>query len=218
MSEELGRIEKPEVEKYKQGRKLYFIPLIYSTSESPAEYIQKFNKYWNEVENQLGELESKLGQIKHIYHELIAASGEDGIKSIKALNEKSSGVTENRLSKGALLEAIEDMDMLTEFMDWSRCLAIGLQNHKVITRVYEAYTEVSKKRNEQIAKNIDQTLKPDEAGILFMRESHHIQFPPDIQIFYIAPPALDEIKRWLRDQAAKTPQEEVPSSEEEEKP
>jgi hypothetical protein len=39
---------------------------------------------------------------------------------------------------------------------------------------------------------------------LIMRENHQIQFPPDIQIFYVAPPALDEINRWLRDREART--------------
>ena len=29
---------------------------------------------------------------------------------------------------------------------------------------------------------------------------HQLQFPRDIQVFYVAPPALDEIHRWLRDQ------------------
>jgi guanylate kinase len=33
-----------------------------------------------------------------------------------------------------------------------------------------------------------------------MRENHQLQFPTDIQIIYVAPPALDEIKRWLREQ------------------
>ena len=27
---------------------------------------------------------------------------------------------------------------------------------------------------------------------------HQVQFPPDIEVFYVAPPALDEIKRWFR--------------------
>ena len=53
--------------------------------------------------------------------------------------------------------------------------------------------------NEFIAKRLDETLKPDEIGILFMREGHQVQFPADIQAFYVAPPALDEINRWLRD-------------------
>ena len=91
-------------------------------------------------------------------------------------------------------------------MDWSKCLFVGLQNQKVFTKVYEYYTETQTKRNENVAQQIDDTLKSGEAGILFFREGHQVQFPSDIQVFYIAPPALDEIQRWLRereDEAAK---------------
>lgn len=204
MSEELGKIEKPPVGKFKRGRKLYFVPLIYCGRESPAEYLEKFNKYWNQVENQMSELELKLGKVEKIYHELIPAGGKDGIKVIKGLNDKSYQTIKNRLDKGARLEATEDSELLTEFMDWSRCLALGLQNRKVFIKIYESYTEASKKRNEHIARQIDETLKADETGVLFMREGHQVQFPPDIQVFYVAPPALDEIKRWLRDREAKS--------------
>jgi hypothetical protein len=39
--------------------------------------------------------------------------------------------------------------------------------------------------------------------LLFIREGHLVQFPPDIDVFSVAPPALDEIHRWARDRAAK---------------
>lgn len=204
MSEELGKIEKPEVSEFKEGRKLYFIPLIYGGTESPEEYLEKFNRYWNQVENQMGALELKLGKIGKIYHELIPVSGEDGVKTIKELNDKSYEIIKNRLDKGAQLEATEEGDLLTELMDWSRCLAAGLQNQKVFTQIYESYTEASKKRNEYIARHIDETLGADEIGILFMREGHKIQFPKDIQVLYVSPPALDEIGRWLRDHEVKS--------------
>lgn len=207
MSQELGKIEKPQAEEFKKGRKLYFVPLIYCEKEPQAEYLEKFNKYWNQVENQVSSLELKLGKIDKIYHELISVGGEDGAKGIKALNDRSYQIVENRLDKGTQLEATEEAELLTEFMDWSRCLVIGLQNQKVFTQVYEYYTEASKKRNEHIAKHIDETLKPDEVGILFMREGHQIQFPSDIKVFYVAPPALDEIKRWLRDRSTKSQRE-----------
>ncbi len=207
MSQELGKIEKPQAEEFKKGRKLYFVPLIYCEKEPQAEYLEKFNKYWNQVENQVSSLELKLGKIDKIYHELISVGGEDGAKVIKDLNDRSCQIVENRLGKGTQLEATEEDELLTEFTDWSRCLVIGLQNQKVFTQVYEYYTEASKKRNEHIAKHIDETLKPDEVGILFMREGHQIQFPSDIKVFYVAPPALDEIKRWLRDRSAKSQKE-----------
>lgn len=201
MAEELGRIEKPLVEEYKRGKKLYLVPLIFHGRESEAEFLQKFNKYWEQVEAQITELEMKLGNVDRVYHELVAVSGEDGVKAIKALNEKSCEVVEKRLAKGAKLEAAEEREILTEFMDWSRCLAIGLENQKVFVKVYESYKEASKKRNEYIARQISETLKADEIGVLFIREGHQVQFPSDIQVFYVSPPALDEIERWLRDRA-----------------
>jgi len=207
MSQELGKIEKPQAEEFKKGRKLYFVPLIYCEKEPQAEYLEKFNNYWNQVENQVSSLELKLGRIDRIYHELISVGGEDGAKVIKDLNDRSYQIVENRLGKGTQLEATEEAGLLTEFMDWSRCLVLGLQNQQVFTTVYEYYTEASKKRNEHIARQIDETLKADEVGILFMREGHQIQFPSDIKVFYVVPPALDEIKRWLRDQGAKSPKE-----------
>ncbi len=204
MSEELGKIEKPPVEEFKKGRKLYFVPLIYCAKESPSEYLEKINRYWNQVENQMLDLELKLGKVDKIYHELIPVGGEDGIKIIKELNDKSYHIIINRLDKDAQLEATEQSELLTEFMDWSRCLATGLQNQKVFTKIYEFYMEASKRRNEYIANQIDETLKPDEIGVLFMREGHRVQIPSDIQILYIAPPALDEIERWLREREVKS--------------
>ena len=47
---------------------------------------------------------------------------------------------------------------------------------------------------------IDETLKDNEIGMVLMRESHQVQFPADVQVFYVSPPALDDIKRWLREQ------------------
>jgi hypothetical protein len=207
MAEELGKIEKPPLASFKKGRKLYFVPLIYSGQDLPEEYLIKFNKYWDQIEKQVAELALKLGEVNRIYHELIATSGEDGMKTIAELSEKSHKIARVCLEKQAQLEAVEDNDILTEFMDWSRCLIIGLQNPKVVSRVYDAYIEAGKKRNEYIARKIDETLKENEIGLLLMRENHQVQFPPDIQVFYVAPPALDEIKRWLREHENKSDKE-----------
>jgi len=203
MSEELGKIEKPPAEEFKKGRKLYFIPLVYCGKEPEPEYLEKFNRYWEQVEEQMSDLELKLGRVEKIYHELVPVGGDDGIKVIKELNEKSSQIIEVRLEEGAQLNATEEAGLLTEFMDWTKCLTAGLQNQKVVVKVYEFYLEASRKRNEYITKQIDETLKADEIGILFMREGHQVQFPPDIQVFYVAPPSLDELKRWLRDRETK---------------
>ena len=115
------------------------------------------------------------------------------------MNKGSYGIVKNSIDNKAELKLIEDEEIMAEFMDWSRCLSIGLQSQKVFSHVYQAYQDIQKKRNEDIAKRIDEALDNDETGILLMREGHQVQFPSDIQVFYIAPPSLDEIQRWSQD-------------------
>jgi len=198
MTEQLGKIEKPPVEEYRAGRKLLFVPLIFTPKEPQADFLELVNNYWSQVEAQVSKLETMLSEVNKVYHELIPVSGKEGMKAIKKLNSRSYQIANARLKKGAKLQPIEDSELLTEFMDWSKCLAVGLQNSKVFVRVYESYAEAQKRRNSHMAKQIDETLKNDQVGILLMQEGHQVQFPSDIQIFYIAPPSLDEIKRWLR--------------------
>jgi hypothetical protein len=84
----------------------------------------------------------------------------------------------------------------------------------VFSKVYQAYQESGKKRDEHIAKRIDETLQADETAVLFMRESHRVQFPGDIQVFYVAPPSLDAIQRALRERQEihhREPEKEEPA-------
>lgn len=199
MAEELGKIQKPSVEDFKKGRKLIFVPVIYPAEGLPKEYLQRLNLYWEQVEKHITDLTSKLGPVGAIYHELVAVPGKEGAKSLKDLNNRGYKIVKACIDKKARLEGLEDADSLTEFLDWNRCLMIGLQNPRVISRIYESYAEANKKRNEAMAKKIDASLKKDEIGIVMMREGHQVQFPTDVQVFYVAPPALDDIKRWLRE-------------------
>ena len=198
MAQELGKIEKPSVEGFKAARKLFFVPLLFTPKQLEGELFEKVFRYWDQVESQLSNLELKLGMVKKVYHELVPVGGEEGSKIIEELNSTSYGIVKARLDKGAQLEPLEDADLLTESMDWTKCLAIGLQNQKVFDKVYESYIQAHKKRNEHIAKMIDETLQEAEVGVLLMREGHQVQFPADIEVFYVSPPGLDEIKRWLR--------------------
>jgi len=78
---------------------------------------------------------------------------------------------------------------------------LGFMSDKVANKVSEFYVEAAKKRNELVAKRITETLGEEESGLLFIREDHSVQFPGDVEVFSIFPPALDEIHRWYRDQA-----------------
>jgi len=217
MTEELGKIERPAVEEFKKGRKLYFVPLILSVGDDDLELDLRIGKYWEQVEDQLENLESKLGKVSCIFHELVPTDGENGLKTIETICKDSHKITLNEIGKGAKLLSLEDGDILFEFMDWGRCLSIGIQSQKVFNEIYEAYTGVQKIRNETIVRKIDEALVNDETGIIFMREGHYVQFPSDIQVFYVSPPALDELKRWLREKDAEAKKKMEKSSEDKNK-
>lgn len=201
MPEQLGRIERPEAEQFKQGKKLYLVPLVYSGQKAPDEYKEKSNRYWQQVAEQLTNLASKIGKVNRVYHESISQSGEHGLSALEKLDPGGYRIARIQCDNGAVFEAVEDEDVFEEVMDWQRCLMLGFMSDKVATRVSEFYVEAAKKRNELIANKISGTLEDDEAGLLFIGEGHSVQFPSDVEIFTIFPPALDEIHRWLRDQA-----------------
>ena len=201
MPEQLGKIEKLEAERFKKGKKLYLVPLVYSVEEAPDDYKEKCSRYWQQVAEQLNNLASKIGRVNRVYHESIFQSDEDGMKAMESLNPSGYQIAKIECDNSAIFETIEEEELFEEVMDWQRCLMIGFMSDKVASKISEFYVEATKKRNEFIAKKISETLKGDEAGLLFIREEHSVQFPSDIEVFSIFPPALDEIHRWYRDQA-----------------
>jgi len=201
MPEQLGKIERPEAERFKQGKRLYLIPLVYAGEEAPDEYKGKCSRYWQQAAEQLINLTSKIGMVNHVYHESIFQSGEDGMKVMERLSPGSYQIAKNQCDNGAIFETIEERELFEEVMDWQRCLMLGFISDKVASRVSGFYVDAAKRRNEFMAKRISETLKDDEAGLLFIREEHSLQFPSDMEVFSIFPPALDDIHRWYRDQA-----------------
>ena len=154
MTEQVGKIEKPPAEDFKQGKKLYLVPLLYSSEDAPSEYKEKCSSYWQQVIEQLNNLESKIGRVKRIYHETISQSGEDGMKLVERLNPSSDEIAKGKCDNGAVFEAIEEEELLKETMDWERCLLIGFVSEKVASKVSEFYVEAAKKRHEFMAKKL----------------------------------------------------------------
>ena len=203
MAEEIGKIKKPLAEHFKLGKKIYLVPIVFAGESAPSEYKEKCSLYWQQVEEQLTNLETKIGKTKRIYHESITEDGDEGMKVIERLNPSSYQIIQKRRDSGARLEAIEDAELLDEVTDWQRCLFLGFISEKVASTVSQSYLEASKKRYEFMAKKINETLEDDEAGLLFIGEGSNVQYPNDVEVFSVFPPALDEIHRWLRDQAIK---------------
>lgn len=208
MAEPLGRIEKPEAKEFTSKRKLYLVPLLFTAKNAPEDYTEKYQRYWAQVSEQLANLEAKLGRVEHIYHEAVYQAGREGLEAIQKINTDSGRVVKKKSEAGALIENVEDKALAEECLDWERFILIGFISQKVAQKVSELYVEALRQRYEHMARQIDGTLAADRAGLLFIREGHLAQFPRDMEVFSVAPPALDEIHRWQREQlAAKKPDE-----------
>lgn len=195
----LGQFEKPEAGQFKDKRKLFLIPNFAFGADAPDDVQVLLDKLWSEIRDHVSNLERSLGGVKHIYHEMVHTEGEEGLKIVEMLNPKGHAYIHALCQSTAQLEATEDIELFNESTDWQRCMSVGLSSRKVMDHVMESYRESTKKRYEHISARIDETLQDDEVGMLFVRQDHAIQFPEGVQVFYVAPPALNEIKRWLDD-------------------
>ncbi len=218
MTEELGKIERPSAESFSEERKLYLVPLLYAGYDAPQEYLEKFELYWQQVEEQIANQETKIGRVRRVYHESLSIGGEDGLKILEQLNPRSHKLATERTEAGATLEATEEAELANECMDWERCLLFGFISRVAAEKVSELYRESARKRYEHIARRIDETLEANEVAILFIREGHQVQFPQDIEVFMVAPPALDTIHRWLRDRPLNEKAEEPAEPDNQEEP
>ena len=202
MAQELGRISKPTSAQYEGLRKLLLAPLMYGPPGDVPDGVAALQNYWDQMSTQVKSLASALGGLHRLYHESLSQGGEQGLQLLEQADRRSHEFVKSQCESGAVLEATEDGAVLMETLDLQRCLMLPLGSEKVALQLHEWFNEANKSRYEHIANRIDTTLGGNEVGLLLVSERHQIQFPQDIEVFYVAPPALDEFRRWLRNWAA----------------
>lgn len=198
MAQELGRVARPSASQYQGRRKLLLVPLLYGPSADSKDGLAILQTYWEQMQTQVASLESALGGLNHIYHESLTQGGDDGLKQLEARDQRSHGFIQSKCREGATLEATESADLLAETLDLQRCLMIPLASEKVTLQLQEWFANSNRERYEHIMRQIDDTLGEDQVGLLMISERHRVQFPQDIEVFYVSPPALDEFHRWLQ--------------------
>ena len=202
MAQELGRISRPSSAQYEGRRKLLLAPLVYGPPAEAPEGVEALQKYWDQMQIQVESLQTALGGLHHVYHESLCESGELGLEQLEKADQRSHQFVKAKCEAGAALEATEDVGTLMETLDLQRCLMMPLSSEKVALRLHEWFNESNKSRYDHIASQIDATLGENEVGLLLVSERHQIQFPEDVEVFYVSPPALSEFQRWLENWAA----------------
>ena len=212
MTQRITQLPKPDAGQYSEDRKLFLVPNFMIPPNAPKEGQDLLEGYWSEVRSHIENLERSLGKVTHVYHEIVYSDGDEGLSMLQEVNPKGSAFIQVLCQSDAKLEAAEDKALVEESMDWQRCLTIGLASEKVANLFRQAFQktamegfqeatqgfqEATQGRFDHIAKKIDDTLKVGESSVLFIGEGHRIQFPSDVRVFYVAPPSLDALKRWL---------------------
>ena len=198
MSQELGRLERPAAQQYAGKRKLLLLPLIQAPGVEVAAAKELLDRFWEQARQQIASLEGGLGPLRHIFHETLTEGGESGLKQLEMSDSRSHRFVQEKCQDGASLVAIEEADLLMETLDLRRFLMMPLASQRVAQRIQEWFAESNRERYQHIAEQIDASIGEDQVGLLLISEGHQVQFPSDLEVFYVAPPALDDFRRWLQ--------------------
>ena len=204
----LSQIPRPRASLYEGKKNLFLVPNYIVAPGIPEEAQELIEKYWSEVRDSIGNLERSLGTVSKVYHELIYAEGNEGLQHLEVLNPTACTLVQAMCQSTATMRRLEDAELVAEHSDWQRVLAMGPASQKVLQASLEGYQETLAARYQGIAGRIADDLATGECAVLFIREDHKVQFPGDVQVFYVAPPSLDALKRWLDDYFRSPPQAE----------
>jgi len=196
---EIGKITKPEVKQYENRKKIYFIKNIYLPQNATDTYKSIFKRYWKEVEEHLGKLEAA-GKVSKIFCESIYMTGEKSMQVLHNMNARLGEIVKKKIDEGALFLPLEDKDIFGAYIDWNNCLMI-VQTSAVYETVHELFKEAVMNRLKHITKVLEENIADTEAVLLIMREEDRkaLEFPDDMEVFPIAPPALDDLEQYIRD-------------------
>lgn len=208
MSQNLGRIERPSASHYEGKRKVLLIPLPYESPDMPEEGVELLDRFWAQVRSQIASLERQLGQVQHIYHVAVTSSGDAGLQRVREVMPRSSSLVEAWWQAGAVVESTEDEEVFLEALDLQRCMMLPFASQKVSRKLEEWLVEATRRRWETVAQRIHESLDENEVGLAVLDERHQVQFPGDVEVIYVSPPALDEYHRWLVRWANSEPEEE----------
>ena len=204
----LSQIPRPSASSYEGKKNLFLVPNYVAAPGLPQEALELIEKYWSEVRDSIGNLERTLGSVSKVYHEMVCAEGDEGLQHLEVLNPTACTLVRAMCQSTATMRQLEDGELVAEHSDWQRVLTMGPASQRVLQTSLEGYQETLAARYKGIADRITEDIAVGDCAVLFIREDHQVQFPTEVQVFYVAPPSLDALKRWLDDYFRSPPQPE----------
>jgi hypothetical protein len=197
--EELGQINKPDASAVIGKRKVYFVNMISPMPGAPEGYTSRLKNYWEAVDANISQLESRAGIVNRIFHEAVSVSDDLGLNLVSQVNQPAWSMVKKRMDSGATLEAFDNDDLFSQIIDWSRCAQVGLTSQAVADVIQEKYTEAAEARYKLMSEVIEEKLGDSEAAIVILSSDRGVTMPKDAERFNVIPPELDELVRWTRE-------------------
>ncbi len=196
---EIGKINKPEAEKYKNRKKIYFVRNLYLPKNATDKYKIIFDRYWKEVEEHLLKIEAA-GKVSKIFCESLYKSGEEARRVLKSMNAALEQIIQKKIEEGAELSPLEDKEIFGSFVDWNNCMMV-IRTQTVYDTIQEQLRNVVKERFKHIKSVLENNIGEAEAAMLIMRgeDRDMLELPDDIELFMISPPAYDDLMQFMRD-------------------
>ncbi len=196
-AEELGSVGKAIAGDILTSRKVYIVTMVQPSPGAPNGFEDRYNAYWNAIEQQLSQIEAKAGTVVRIFAEGVIGRGDDAMLILQQTNPAAYLVVRQRVSAGAVFEEFEDTGLFGQVVDWGRCLQVGLISQTVAEHIQVKYTEAADKRAEHLLGQLEGGILESEAALVLSGDSN-TKIPDGIERFLISPPELDELHRWVQ--------------------
>ena len=196
---ELGKISKPSVDRFKNKKRLIYVPVFFVPPQiSEIKENNPFKDYWAEIADNINKLELSLGKIDIIFHEMNTKSKEDGLNIIENLNPDGIDFIKVLHNSGSKISDFENEELITELMDWQRASSSGIMSTKAREIISKEYNETNSQRNKNLLNKISEELNIGSNGILFMREDHGLQFDNETEVFYVSYNKISKVHEGLK--------------------
>jgi len=167
------------------GRMLLLVPRMYTESELrrlvkilPEDLEPKTLEFWNYVEDKL---QVFTGKIQRVYRDEIYQGGEEALTYLSSVDRKNFVIVKKLIENGAVFESTEDSMLIAESKAW-----LEMNERQPLNTVsLESYQETIRERDGYISKRIDETLKDDELGVLFIEPNRRINLNDRIKIITV---------------------------------
>lgn len=189
-------------------RTLIYVPIIHSVADMGSigdelkrksvsglgeniwqKHTDTVDGYWAAIQSYFENIDLYVPGIK-IYQDGMFVDGEmamklirDGVKS----GSKNSEIVSNLITRGAILVKTEDFKMVKDEYDGLQSIMKSKTNFKKLIHLlrYKMSKPIFLRRRDRfIANTIDETLEPNETGILFVGAYHNVMknLPKDITV------------------------------------